>query len=422
MRNIYALIDCDNFYVSCERLFRSDLIGKPVVVLSNNDGCIVSRSNEAKSLGIQMGTPYFKEEEFIKKNGVSVFSSNYSLYADISRRVVDTLKIFSPNIEVYSIDEAFVTLNLTHTKLARYGKKIREKILQDVGIPTTVGIAYTKTLTKIATKIAKKDITYGGVLSLLDVKDNDSYLEMVDIEDIWGVGRQYSKWLHSINISNAKDLKYANRQSIRKHMTVQGLRSVLELNNIDCIPLDSKTLLKKSITRSKSFEKKTKSLDDIKQALAIDVARAGEKLREQNCLVGTLTIFILSDPFKTPFYSNMTCIRLPFKTCDTPTLIKYSLIGLQKIFKQGYIYKKTGVILSDISPIKDTQLNLFNAPFDSNLKRYRAMKCIDTLNKKWGRDTIRVGSMGIESTLQMKQSMISKGYTTNWNELLTVHL
>lgn len=230
MRNIYALIDCDNFYVSCERVFRPDLIGKPVVVLSNNDGCIVSRSNEAKNLGIQMGTPYFKAEEVIKKNRVSVFSSNYALYSDISSRVVEILKMFSPNIEVYSIDEAFITLNLTNSNFTKYGKEIRERILKDVGIPTTVGIAYTKTLTKIATKIGKKNIEYGGVLSLLNEKDDDMYLEMVDVEDIWGVGRQYSKWLREMGIDNAKDLKYANRQVIRHHMTVQGLRTVPELH------------------------------------------------------------------------------------------------------------------------------------------------------------------------------------------------
>ena len=423
MRNIYALIDCDNFYVSCERVFRPDLIGKPVVVLSNNDGCIVSRSNEAKNLGIQMGTPYFKAEEVIKENGVVVFSSNYALYSDISSRVVETLKMFSPNIEVYSIDEAFVTLNLTNSNFIKYGKEIRERILKDVGIPTTVGIAYTKTLTKVATKIGKKNIEYGGVLSLLEQKDNDMYLEMVDVEDIWGVGRQYSKWLREMGIDNAKDLKYANRQNIRHRMTVQGLRTVLELNGIDCIPLDSRRVLKKSITSSKSFGIKTDSLEDIKRALAIDVAQAGEKLREQCSVAGTLTVFLLSNPFKTPFYSNSITITLPYKVSDTPSLIKYSLIGLGKIFKSGYIYKKCGVVLSDISTVNDVQLDLFNSSFinDFNI-RNRAMITMDRINRKWGRDTIKIGSMGIENTLKMKQDMISNRYTTDWNNLLVVNI
>ena len=422
-RNIYALIDCDNFYVSCERIFRPDLIGKPVIVLSNNDGCIVSRSNEAKKLGIPMGLPYFKAEQIIKENGVSVFSSNYSLYSDISSRIVEILKMFSPNIEVYSIDEAFITLNLTNSNFTKYGKEIRERILKDVGIPTTVGIAYTKTLTKIATKIGKKNIEYGGVLSLLNEKDDDMYLEMVDVEDIWGVGRQYSKWLREMGIDNAKDLKYANRQVIRHHMTVQGLRTVLELNGIDCIPLDSRRVLKKSITSSKSFGIKTDSLEDIKKALAIDVARAGEKLREQNCVTGMVNVFLLSNPFKIPFYSNMVSIKLPFMVSDTPNLIKYSLIGLERIFKRGYIYKKCGVVLSDISTVNDVQLDLFNSSFinDFNIKN-KAMITMDRINRKWGRDTIKIGSMGIENTLKMKQDMISNRYTTDWNNLLVVNI
>ena len=289
---IYGLVDCDNFYVSCERIFRPNLVGKPVVVLSNNDGCIIARSNEAKNLGIQMGTPYFKVYEYIKENNVEVFSSNYPLYADISSRIVEILKIFSPNIEMYSIDEAFITLNLTNSNLTTYGKQIRQKILQDIGIPTTVGIAYTKTLTKIASKIGKKDIEYEGCLSLLDIQTNDKYLEMVDVEDIWGIGRQYSKWLRSVNISNAKELKHADRKSIRKKMTVQGLRTVLELNNIECIPLQSNTVVKKNITSSKSFGKKTDSLEDIKKALAVNVSQAGQKLREQNSVAGVITYLL----------------------------------------------------------------------------------------------------------------------------------
>lgn len=423
MRNIYALIDCDNFYVSCERVFRPDLIGKPVVVLSNNDGCIVSRSNEAKRLGIQMGIPYFKAEKVIKENKVVVFSSNYSLYADISSRVVEILKIFSPNIEVYSIDEAFITLNLTHSNFTKYGKQIRERILKDVGIPTTVGIAYSKTLSKIATKIGKKSVEYEGVLSLLKEEDNDRFLEMVDVEDIWGVGRQYSKWLREIGVTNAKGLKYANRGVIRKHMTVQGLRTVLELNGIDCIPLDSKSTIKKSITSSRSFGIKTDSLEDIKKALAIDVAQAGEKLREQNCVASTINVFILSNPFRPPFYSNSISIKLPYRVSDTPTLIKYSLIGLGKIFKNGYIYKKCGVVLSDISTANDIQLDLFHPSFINDFSiRNRAMISMDRINKRWGKDTIKIGSMGIENTLKMRQDMISNRYSTDWNGLLVVNL
>ena len=421
-KNIYALVDCDNFYVSCERLFRPELQNKPVVVLSNNDGCIVSRSNEVKKLGIQMGTPYFKAYDLIKEHNISVFSSNYTLYADISNRVVKTLQNFSPNIEVYSIDEAFLTLNLSNSNYTEFGKKIRAKILQDVGIPTTIGIAYSKTLCKIATKIAKKNSQYHGVLSVLEIQSNDEYLEMVDVDDIWGVGRKYSLWLKSIGIKNAKQLKYANRNTIRGKMTVQGLRTVLELNNIPCIPLETHIPNKKSITSSKSFGKKTDSLEDIQKALSIDVARAGEKLRSQNSVTGEISIFILTDPFKSEYYSNMVKIKLPYKTSDSCELIKHALRGLNSIFKKGYIYKKCGAILTDISSRDDLQLNLFHSSQEYKTKKEDIMKTIDEINKRWGTDTVRIGSMGLENRLKMKQTMISPLYSTNWDELLIAKL
>lgn len=421
-KDIYALVDCDNFYVSCERLFRPELQNKPVLVLSNNDGCIVSRSNEVKKLGTQMGTPYFKAYDLIKQHNISVFSSNYTLYADISNRIVKTLKKFSPNIEVYSIDEAFLTLKLSHSNYTEYGKDMRERILHDVGIPTTIGIAYSKTLCKVATKIAKKNPQYEGVLSLLDIEGNDKYLEMVEVDDIWGVGRKYSVWLKSIGINSAKQLKYANRNTIRGKMTVQGLRTVLELNNIPCIPLETHTPDKKSITSSKSFGKKTDSLEDIQKALSIDVARAGEKLRSQNTVAGEISIFILTDPFKSEHYSNMIKIKLPYKTSDSCVLIKYAMKGLKSIFKEGYIYKKCGAILTDISPKDDLQLNLFTFSSGNTEKKETIMKTIDMINKKWGRDTIKIGSMGVENTLMMKQTMKSPRYTTDWEELLIARL
>lgn len=421
-KEIYALVDCDNFYVSCERLFRPELQNKPVVVLSNNDGCIVSRSNEVKKLGIQMGTPYFKAYDLIKEHNISVFSSNYTLYADISNRIVKTLRTFSPNIEVYSIDEAFLTLNLSGSNYIRYGKDIRAKILHNVGIPTTIGIAYSKTLCKIATKIGKKDTQYEGVLSLLNIENNDKYLELVQVEDIWGVGRKYSVWLKSIGINNAKQLKYADKTTIRKKMTVQGLRTVLELNNISCIPFENHIPEKKSITSSKSFGRKTGSLESIQKALSVDVATAGEKLRSQKSVTGEISIFILTDPFKSDFYSNMVKIKLPYKTSDSCMLIKYAMEGLKSIFKEGYIYKKCGAILTDISPKDDLQLNLFTFSSGNTEKKETIMKTIDMINKKWGRDTIKIGSMGVENTLMMKQTMKSPRYTTDWEELLIARL
>ncbi len=420
-QQVYALIDCDNFYVSCERIFRPDLNSKPVIVLSNNDGCIISRSNEVKALGIKMGTPYFKILDIIRKNDITVFSSNYSLYADISDRIARTLEIFSPNLEIYSIDEAFMALSLPNHNYIDYGKTIREYILQNIGIPTTVGIAYTKTLTKIASKIAKKNGAYEGVLSLLDIENNDEYLDIVEVGDIWGVGRQYSKWLNSIHIYTAKDLKYANKQLIRKKMTVQGYRTTLELNNISCIPFEDLPSTKKSIASAKAFGKVTDSLEEVKQALAIDVARAAEKLRKQNCVTGFLSIFITTDPFKQLHYSKAVGIKLPFPVSDTPTLIKYAFLGLENIFKREYKYKKTGILLTDIRSAHEVQLNLYAQGYVSHINKVtKKMEVIDSLNKRWGRDTVKVASIGIDNKLKMRQNNKSPMYTTNWNDLLIV--
>lgn len=418
-KNIYALIDCDNFYVSCERIFRPDLRNKPVVVLSNNDGCIISRSNEAKALGIQMGTPYFKIQDEIEDNDVEVFSSNYSLYGDISSRINRILEEYTPNIEIYSIDEAFITLSLPKEKCTNYCREIRKRILEGIGVPVTIGIAYTKTLTKVASKIGKKRGEYNGVLSLLDIKNNDRYLKMVEVEDIWGVGRQYSRWLHSVGIDTAKNLKYADRNRIRSKMTVQGYRTVLELNNVECISLDQIPSIKKNIVSSKAFGKLTKSLDEIKKSLTIDVTRAGEKLRNQNCITGMLTVFLTTDPFKSNRYSKSVGIKLPFPISDTATLTKYAIRGLEKIFIKGLEYKKTGVLLTDIRPIENVQLDLISPYFIYHHKKTdKIMKAIDEVNREWGMDTVRVASMGIDNELKMKQERKSPRYTTRWEELL----
>lgn len=417
-KNIYAIIDCDNFYVSCERLFRPDLNNKPVVVLSNNDGCVVSRSNEVKALGIEMGTPCFKISHIIEKHNIAVFSSNYPLYADISNRIMKSIEIFSPIIEIYSIDEAFLKLSMPIEKCTNYARDIRRHILENIGIPTTIGVAYTKTLTKVASKIAKKDKQYKGVLSLLNTQKNDKYLDMLKVQDIWGVGRQYSKWLNSKGIYTAKELKYANKKVVKKKMTIQGVRTVLELNNTECIPLDRKSLVKKSITSSKSFGKLTDSLEEVKQALAIDTTRACEKLRQQNSLTNTITVFLTTHPFKKPFYSNSKTVRLPNPVSDTSTLIKYSFTALEDIFKIGYKYKKTGVFFTNILASNNIQLDLYNPNYLKNLhKRENIMKAADKLNSTWGRDTVRVASMPKENRLKLKQENRSPRYTTNWNEL-----
>jgi DNA polymerase V len=422
-KNIYALIDCDNFYVSCERVFRPDLREKPVAVLSNNDGCIVSRSNEVKALDIKMGSPYFEIEELEKKNNIHIFSSNYALYSDISQRIVRTLEKFAPEIEVYSIDESFIKLNMDKDRCLEYGREIRETILQEVGVPTTVGIAYTKTLTKVASKVAKKNPQYEGVLSLLDIETNDRYLNMVEVDDVWGVGRKYSQWLRARGINSAKDLKYADREEIRRKMTVGGYRTVMELNNVECIPLEESPPTKKSIVSSKSFGELTSSLSDIKRELARDITRAGEKLRKEECMTGYITVFITTSRFRKPYYSNSIGIKLPYPVSDTATLVKYALAGLDKIFKRGYRYKKTGAMLTDITPVNDIQLNFAVNDFLSHTEdKDKIMNSIDSINRKWGRDTVKVAAMGIEKKSLMKQQKKSPRYTTSWEELLIVNI
>jgi DNA polymerase V len=422
-KNIYVLIDCDNFYVSCERIFRPDLRNKPVVVLSNNDGCIVSRSNEAKELGIQMGTPYFKIEDLADKNAIHVFSSNYSLYADISQRIVNVLEKFSQDIEVYSIDESFLKLSMDENKCQQYAVNIRETILTDVGIPTTLGIAYTKTLTKVASKIAKKDCKYKGVLSLLSTKDNDMYLERIEVDDIWGVGRKYSKLLKTMGICTAKDLKYVDKRLIRKKMTVNGYRTVMELNNIECIPFQESPPKKKSIVNSRSFGALTSSLSDIKEALAMNVTRAGEKLRKEDCVAAFMTVFVTTSPFRKPYYSKSIGVKLPYPVSDSSTLIKYAFFGLDKIFKKGYLYKKSGVMLTDICPLNHVQLNFAANEFLDHLENNeKIMNSVDYINTKWGKDTVKIASLGTKNKLRMKQCKKSPRYTSSWEELLVVNI
>lgn len=420
-KNIYVLIDCDNFYVSCERIFRPDLRNKPVLVLSNNDGCAISRSNEVKQLGIKMGTPYFKIKEIAKENDIHVFSSNYSLYADISRRIVKVLERFSKDIEVYSIDESFLKLSMDEEKCKKHGIKIRETILREVGIPTTLGVAYTKTLTKVAAKIAKKDYQYNGVLSLLNTEKNDEYLERIEVDDIWGVGRQDSKLLKSMSIYTAKDLKYADKKVIRKKMTVNGYRTVMELNNIECIPFQENPPTKKSIVNSRSFGQLTSSLCDIKEALAMNVTRAGEKLRKENCVTSFITVFVTTSPFRKPYYSNSIGVKLPYPVSDSSTLIKYAFFGLEKIFKKGYLYKKAGVIFTEIFPENNVQLNFAADSFLKHVeKNEKIMESVDCINNKWGKDTVKIASLGTKNKLKMKQCKKSPRYTSSWEELLVV--
>ena len=409
-----ALIDCNSFYVSCERLFNPKIKNVPVVVLSNNDGCVISRSTEAKKLGIKMGEPYFKVKELVRKNNVQIFSSNYSLYGDLSRRVMKVLKGFSDKIEIYSIDEAFI--DLSHIKdenIEDYGKKIRERVLKWTGIPTSVGISCTKTLSKVANHVAKKNKT--GVIFL---KDNiDDVLKNFDISDIWGVGRQLSKLYIKNGINNAYKLKNISNSWVKKSTNVLGAKTVMELRGISCINLETEETKRKSCCVSRSFGRKVESLNKLKESITTHCLNAAEKIRNDNQTTRSITVFIRTSPFdkNRKYYSNSLTIDLPVATNNSLELVKVAIEGLKKIYKYGYFYQKAGVILSKLSEAGEKNLNLLTPILEN--KSQTLMKAIDVTNAKYGRNVISVAQAGINNSWKMRREHSSKIDTASFDSL-----
>jgi len=401
-----ALIDCNSFYVSCERLFNPKIRKKPVVVLSNNDGCIVSRSNEAKALGIKMGEPYFKAKDIIIKNDVQVFSSNYSLYGDLSRRVMRTLKRFNSDIEVYSIDEAFMDLtNFSDSEVLDVGQEIRETVLQWTGIPTSIGIAKTKTLSKVANHIAKKK--QSGVTSFIGIDNIDPLLERVDINDVWGVGRQLTKFYHKNGIYNAKQLKNKSNTWIKKNSNVLGSRTAMELRGISCIDLEKTKSKRKSCVVSRSFGQRIEKYQELKEAVAGYCLNACEKIRSETLVAKSITVFIRTSPFQSRFgyYSNSKTIDFPISTNDSIEIVKTALTALESIFKNGYRYQKAGVLLSGLSEATNNK-NLFSSEKDEKINSL--MKSIDNTNYRYGRSTLSLASAGVHKRWNMKREYSSK--------------
>lgn len=417
--NIFALVDCNNFYVSCERVFNPALNGKPVIVLSNNDGCAVALSEEAKQY-IPMASPIFEHMELVRKHKIHLFSSNYALYADMSRRVHEVLADFSPNIEDYSIDEAFLSLKgFKNVDLIDYGKQIREKVYKWTGIPVSVGIASTKTLAKLANKLAKKNKMCQGVLNLTNHPRIDDFLASVDIGDVWGVGWEYATFLRRYGIKTAFDLRNASDGFIRKHMTVQGLRRAWELRGVSCMDLEETVPDKKEIVSSRSFGKDVYSFKEVSEAIATYATRAAEKLRVQGSICGYISVWVETNRFKDiPQYSNAITCTLPEPMAYTPMLIRYALHLLKRIYREGYGYKKAGVALMDVVPTSEVQLNLF-MKFD-HTKNEKLMSAMDNINAKWGSETVRTAAAGYDRAWGMKRASLSPRYTTSWDELLKV--
>lgn len=422
MRNI-ALIDVNNFYVSCERVFNPKLEGVPVVVLSNNDGCAVARSNEVKALGVKMGQPWFLLKDLARKHGIVAYSSNYTLYADMSNRVMRILSAYSPKQEVYSIDECFLDLT-GFSNLTGYGQDIRQRIKQWTGLPVCVGIGASKTLSKLANHIAKKNPEFAGVCDLNAMpQQQDDWLSQIEVGEVWGIGRRLAPKLNAMKIKSVLDLKRSSPSAMRDYFSVVMEKTVRELNGTSCIELEEITPPKKQIISSRSFGIKVTDLASLEEAVSFYISRAAEKLRWQRSYAGAVYVTIRTSPFKDkqPSYENGLTIKLPMQTDNTVLLTKAALWGLRKIYRSGYRYQKAGVMLSDLVFRKNRQDDLFGlASTKSDSRSSKLMNAIDQVNARMGRGTIRLASEGFKQPWRMKQVNRSPNYTTNWDELICV--
>ena len=410
-------MDCNNFYASCERVFNPALNGKPIVVLSNNDGCVIARSNEAKALGIKMGVPAYQIKDLVSSHEVSVFSSNYTLYGDMSGRVMSILAGLAPELEVYSIDEAFINLDGIQD-IQLLGTKIVNKVTCGTGIPVSLGIAPTKTLTKVANKFAKKYPAYNR-LCIIDTEEKRiKALQLTDINDVWGIGRKQASKLENQGVKTAYDFTQLSGTWIRKYMTVVGERTWKELRGLSCIDMESAPSAKKQICTSRSFGKMVEDIETMSEAIATHASTCAKKLRKQKSYAVSLMVFIHTNNFREdlPQYWKNTVITLPVPTNDTLEIVHYALEGLRNIFMQGYQYKKAGVIITEI--VTSAQMGLFDT-VDRD-KRERLMRAIDKVNGEH-RQLIKLAVQGTGREWKLKQEQLSQRYTTDMNEILTIN-
>ena len=414
-----ALVDCNNFYASCERLFRPELEGKPIVVLSNNDGCVIARSNEAKALGIPMGAPEFKYRQQMKQQRINVFSSNFALYGDLSARVMNVLEKLSPHLEIYSIDEAFADMGgFNNFDLYEHGLDIRQTVLQWTGIPVSIGFGNTKTLSKIANRVAKKSAKSKGVFVFESQQQIDSVLKKIEIGDVWGVGRKWSASLKRVGIHSAYDLAQADSTWIRRKYSVVLQRTARELNGDSCISIEDLPE-KKQLMISRSFKERVTDYQHLQSLISGYISRACEKLRKQGSVAKSITLFIRTSPFSDKAsYSNSMPLSLNQYTADTATFIKMGRYALERIYKDGYEYQKAGIMLFDIVPDHLQQLCLFQ-PEKYDAEARKRMQLIDHINGKFGKQTLRVASES-KKRWYMNQNYLSPRYTTCWEELLEV--
>ncbi|MCX8020701.1 MAG: Y-family DNA polymerase [Chitinophagaceae bacterium] len=423
-----AIVDCNSFYCACERLFRPELHQRPVVVLSNNDGCVIARTDEAKQLGIAMGEPFFQCRDIIEKNGVAVFSSNYPLYGDISLRVMDTLRRLAgeEHVEVYSVDEAFLELShVPPAQLRGMAVNIRNTVQQWTGIPVSIGMAPTKTLAKVANRLAKKDKPRTGCVMILAAPHEiQSALEETPVEDIWGIGRRYAAKLNRMGIDNAWQLSKMPVEWARKHLGgVVGVRLMRELNGEPCLTLQEPLTVKKQIATTRMFGKPVFDFSEIREAVAAYTAKAAEKLRRQSSLAGMIQVFVVANGKKNEKYEYnpqhwYRYHLLPYPTADTGLLIHYAVRLAAELFHPDIRYLKAGVILGELIPDNAAQMNLFASGLPHN--RRALMQAIDNINAAYAGEAVRYAASGIRRLWKMKQMHRSRCYTTRWEELFEV--
>lgn len=418
---MYGLVDCNNFYASCERVFNPALNNKPIVVLSNNDGCVIARSNEAKALGIPMGAPAFEFQELFTKHDIKVFSANFALYGDMSSRVMDLLRSYCEEIEIYSIDEAFLDFS-TYTQnfdLNSYGQQMAYKVKKATGIPVSVGFAPTKALAKVANRIAKKYPVETNGVYLIDTNEKRiKALKWLKIEDVWGVGRQHTKRLNAIGVKNAYHFTELNDGWIKKNMAIVGLRLQKELKGIETLGLEEKSP-KKNIATTRSFDRTYTNIMDLQERVSTFVVISAEKLRRQNSCCNAVMVFLNTNFFRAdlPQYNKSIVVKLPYATNSSIDITKYALQGLEIIYKEGYQYKKAGVMLLDFCKENEIQHTLFEAP---NPRHKILMGTIDKLNSAIGQQKVKLAIQDKDRVWKMKQEKLSRRYTTKLNEVIEV--
>ena len=418
---MFALVDCNNFYASCERVFQPQWKGKPVVILSNNDGCVIARSNVAKALGIPMGAPAFKYQAQFKRQKIKVFSSNYPLYGDMSSRVMSILERYTPNIELYSIDEAFLQFKgFDLFDLQKEGMKMQKQIKKWTGIPVSVGIAPSKALAKIANKIAKKfAVKTGGVYSIDTEEKRIKALKWTSISDVWCIGRQHFQQLEAIGVANAWQFSLLSDDWVRKQMSVLGLRLKKDLQGLPSIQLEEVKAPKKGIATTRSFEGNLISFSDLEERVSTFASNCAEKMRKQQSSCQALLVFIRSDPHKKDVisYRNSCVLTLPYATNSSIILSRYAILGLRKIFKENIAYKKAGVMIMGLLPTEKRQLNLFE---NNNTKHVALMKSLDKIHKRFGPYQIKLANQDLNRTWKMKQQYLSNRFTTELKDVITV--